>query len=203
MNNRRHFFDTHAAAWDTYAPAGFIKRVEREIVPLFNIKKSERVLDVGSGTGILLPFLKKAVGKKGAVVALDFSGLMLRKAAEKHGQEFTYVRANAHAMPFSRDSFDTIVCFSVFPHFVNKTKALQECVRVLKPGGRIVIAHADSRETINNHHRKVGTIVARDHIPCRKAMMHMMLKAGICKIFIDEGKQYYIASGARDTMTIK
>lgn len=193
MNNRRHFFDRHADAWDTYAPDGFIERVEKEIVPLFGIQPSEQVLDVGCGTGIILPFLKKAVGKNGSVVALDFSGRMLRKAAEKYGDSFTYVRANAHEMPFPRASFDTVVCFSVFPHFIDKAKALLECARVLKPGGKIVIAHADSLATINNHHRKVGTIVAHDRIPGREEMMRCMVAAGFMRILIDEGARHYLA----------
>jgi len=195
--NRKQFFDKMAVKWDTLFPASFLKRLEKEIIPLLGIKKSDKILDVGSGTGAILPFLKKAAGKNGEVTAMDFSGLMLKKAEEKYGAAFKYVRSNAEKTPFKSNSFDTVICFSVFPHFVNKLKALKELKRILKLGGRLVIAHADSRETINTHHRKVGTIVAKDQIPDDKKAHSLLQKAGYENTQIENGKNYYLLTGNR------
>lgn len=51
MMNRKQFFDMHAHKWDSFVTKGLVKRIEKDIVPLFKIKKSDAILDVGSGTG--------------------------------------------------------------------------------------------------------------------------------------------------------
>ena|SRR3989339_405529 len=195
--NRKQFFDKMAAQWDSFFPASFLERLEKEIIPLLGIKKADKILDVGSGTGIILPLLKKAAGKTGEVTAMDFSGRMLKKAEEKYGAAFKYVRANAKKTPFKSKSFDIVICFSVFPHFVDKLNTLKELKRILKPGGRLVIAHADSRETINNHHRKVGTIVAKDLIPDDKKMQSLLNKAGYTPQETKNTPTHYLIRGRR------
>ena len=133
---------------------------------------------LAADTGILLPFLHKAVGKKGRIVALDYSAPMLEKAKNKYGNDFEYVCADAAKTPFEDASFDIVICFSVFPHFPNKFKVLKEQFRILKPTGRLIIAHADNRKTINSFHSKVGGPVARDHMPNNEDMKSL-LKGGL------------------------
>lgn len=146
---------------------------------------------------MLLPFLRKAVGKRARLVALDYSALMLEKAKKKYGNDFEYVCADAEETPFENASFDVVICFSVFPHFPRKAKALQELFRILKPGGSLIIAHADARETINSFHSKVGGPVAHDHMPDNPKMKALLHKAGFARNIIEERKDCYIAYASK------
>ncbi|MFH1259155.1 MAG: class I SAM-dependent methyltransferase [Elusimicrobiota bacterium] len=193
--NRKQFFDRHAEKWDNFITKDIIRRIEKDLLPLFKIKKAEYILDVGSGTGILLPFLKKSAGKKGKVAALDYSAPMLEKAKAKYGDAFEYICADAGETPFDDALFDIVICFAVFPHFPNKLKVLKELFRILKPRGNLIIAHTDVRETINSFHRKVGVPVAQDHMPDDEKMISLLKKAGFNNNTIEEGKDYYIAYG--------
>jgi ubiquinone/menaquinone biosynthesis C-methylase UbiE len=185
----------HAEKWDTFVKSDLIERIKKDIIPLFKIKKGDIILDVGCGTGILLPFLKTKTGKSGEITALDYSQKMIDKAKEKHGDNFKYVCTSAEKTKFKKDAFDKVICFSVFPHFPNKLKVLKELFRVLSPEGILIIAHADVRETINSFHHQVGGPVGCDHMPDDKSMTALMEKAGFEQNTIKEGKDYYIAYG--------
>lgn len=190
--NRLQFFDMHAEKWDRLMTKKLKTRIEK-IIPLFGIRNSEHILDVGSGTGILLPYLKNKTGKKGNVVALDFSQKMLDKAKDKFGDVFKYVKSNAKKTPFEDNTFDRIICFNTFPHFPNKFKVLKELSRILKMNGFLIIAHADTRKIINAHHSKIGGPVSKDHMPDNNTMLALFKKAGFFDIKIKEGKNYYLA----------
>jgi manganese/iron transport system permease protein len=198
MMNRRQFFDMHAARWDAMVPQDMSARIERDLVPRFGLARAGRVLDVGSGTGILLPLLRTAVGDEGKVVALDYSAPMLKKAEEKYGNRFTYVCADAGNIPFPNGYFDAVLCFSVFPHFPRKGPVLKEFRRVLRDGGRLIIAHADSRETINAFHRKAGGPVRRDLLPDTGKMRSLLKSAGFQKVVINDEKDAYLVIAGTD-----
>ena len=73
MKKKKEFFDQLADTWEDQSfPLEIRKRVA-ELVVAFGIKKGARVLDVGTGTGILHPYLLEAVGKSGKVFAFDYS----------------------------------------------------------------------------------------------------------------------------------
>ncbi|MCB4791453.1 MAG: class I SAM-dependent methyltransferase [Elusimicrobia bacterium] len=95
MDKRKAFFDMHAEKWDTFIKGDLVKRIKNDIIPLFKIKKGDVILDVGCGTGILLPFLKTKAGKPGEITALDYSRKMIDKTKEKYGDNFKYVCASA------------------------------------------------------------------------------------------------------------
>jgi len=192
MQNRKQFFDMQAEKWDSYIPKNFVKKIERVIMPYLNIKKSGRILDVGSGTGILLPLLRKKASRKAEIIALDYSAKMLQKAREKYGDDFKYVRANAENTPFKNNYFNTVICFSVFPHFNNKKRALKELYRVLRKNGELIIAHADSRKVINLRHKSIKGPVHGDCLPKNDEMIKMLTQTGFKDIKIYEGRNYYV-----------
>ena len=73
MMNHRQFFARAAVEWDASEVEETRTRL-REIVTGLGIEPGSTVLDVGSGTGVLLPPLLEATDGKGQIVALDFSG---------------------------------------------------------------------------------------------------------------------------------
>jgi demethylmenaquinone methyltransferase/2-methoxy-6-polyprenyl-1,4-benzoquinol methylase len=122
---------------------------------------------------------------------------MLEQARQKYGADITYVRTAAEDMTFADHSFDLVVCYQVFPHFYDKAKALGNIYRVLKPGGKLVIAHGSSREAINNLHRETGGAVGQDRIPGAKTMQGLLHRAGFTRIVIHDTAEYYLASGEK------
>ena len=198
MDERRSFFDNSAWTWDELLDRD--PRADRlgELVERFEIREGDAIVDVGTGTGILLPLLGKAVGPGGTLVAIDFSFKMLTAAAS-HGFDVqpVFLNAGVAAIPFKQGSFDKVTCFSAFPHFPDKAKALSEMVRVLKKGGALFIAHLHSIEEINQLHHAVGGPVMRDRLPDREAMGRLMRDAGLSKIEIENEPGRFLALGTK------
>ena len=101
------------------------------------------------------------------------------------------------AIPFKQGSFDKVTCFSAFPHFPDKAKALSEMVRVLKKGGALFIAHLHSIEEINQLHHAVGGAVMRDRLPDRETMGRLMRDAGLSKIEMENEPGRFLALGRK------
>ena len=179
MEDRKTYFDRHAARWDE--ELGYAEKADKlaEVTRWFDITRGDRILDVGTGTGVLLPFLAEAIGPSGVLVAMDFSYPMLEKA--KHcnlERRWVLVNATVAAMPFRSNLYDRVTCFSALPHFPDKTGALSEMVRVLRKGGWLFIAHLHSVEEMNAFHQKVGGAVGHDRLPSPHDMGSLMEGCG-------------------------
>jgi ubiquinone/menaquinone biosynthesis C-methylase UbiE len=198
MDPRKSFFDDVAPDWDGLLARDMRADKLNHMVDRFAIPEGDAILDVGTGTGVLLPFLGKAIGPTGTLVAIDFSFKMLTAAAS-HGfdPQPAFLNAGVAAIPFKQGSFDKVTCFSAFPHFPDKAKALSEMVRVLKKGGALFIAHLHSIEEINQLHHAVGGPVMRDRLPDREAMGRLMRDAGLSKIEIENEPGRFLALGRK------
>ncbi|MCB8924661.1 MAG: methyltransferase domain-containing protein [Ardenticatenaceae bacterium] len=100
------------------------------------------VLDVATGTGRLPGFLLDAPTFNGRVVGLDASRKMLSFAAEKlrpFGPRASLVQQVADKLPFADNQFDLVTCLEALEFFPSDTAALQEMIRVLKPGGTLLV----------------------------------------------------------------
>jgi ubiquinone/menaquinone biosynthesis C-methylase UbiE len=103
----------------------------------------EDVLDLGAGTGTLALMLEAEVPGV-TVTGLDADPQILSQARVKAaaaGSDVQFVEAFSNAMPFADDSFDLIVSTLFFHHLERDVKraTLSECVRVLRPGGRLCV----------------------------------------------------------------
>ena len=193
MKKTQAFFDQLAASWEDQSfPPETRKRVV-ELVKTFGIQKGARVLDVATGTGILHPYLLRAVGESGRVLAFDFSYKMLREVKEKPvGANLYCFQASAMAIPVPTGLCDTIVCFAAFPHFADQLKALQEMARVAKTGAPIYIVHLMSRDELLKHHG-THSPVAGDTVPEALEMRRMCRSAGLTDPQITNKPGLYLA----------
>lgn len=159
-----------------------------------NIKPGETILDIGSGTGILLSLLYKATNGEGEIVSLDIAEEMLKQAKNNgHHSNIDYVHADVASIPLSSDTFDLVICYSCFPHFSDKTKALAEITRVLRKGGRLAICHTASRQEINELHHSIGGVVGSDSIPDKATMRELLEASGLKPIeVLDEERRYLV-----------
>ena len=78
------FFDNIAPRWDNDEIRSTPERINA-VLDLLSIRKGDKVLDLGTGTGVLLPYLSVRVGEEGEVTGVDLSEGMLSRAIEKYG----------------------------------------------------------------------------------------------------------------------
>lgn len=187
----RNYFNQMAPKWDSLLAEETRERL-KGIVAELRIKPGSTILDVGTGTGVLLPFLLDAVGPQGKVVALDVAEEMLARARAKMGDRVEYVCADITHTALEGNAFDEIICNSCFPHLVDKLAALREMARLLKPGGRLVICHPMSREALNELHRSIGGVVANDMLPSEEEMRDLCQKAGLVQVGIINLPEKYL-----------
>ncbi|WP_300550486.1 methyltransferase domain-containing protein [Roseovarius sp.] len=109
------------------------------------IARDSDVLDVACGTGANTREAAGRVGSKGRIVGLDRNDGML-SVARARAPSVEWVEGRAEALPFDPQSFDCVLCQFGLMFFDDKTKALAEMARVLRPGGRIAVSVWDSAE---------------------------------------------------------
>jgi demethylmenaquinone methyltransferase/2-methoxy-6-polyprenyl-1,4-benzoquinol methylase len=107
-------------------------------VELAAVGPGSRVIDVATGTGDLAVALARAVAPGGEVVACDFSEKMLARARAK-APALRFEWADALALPYAGDSFDAATVGFGVRNFSDLRRGIEEMVRVVRPGGRVVI----------------------------------------------------------------
>jgi ubiquinone/menaquinone biosynthesis C-methylase UbiE len=185
------YFNQRAGIWDETSSETDTTRLELMSKRL-KIKPGSTVLDVGCGTGVFIPFLLSRIGGEGRLVALDVAEEMLKRARAKGFKDIEYLLADVTSIPLGYEVFDAVVCYSSFPHFQDKPKALAEINRVTKSGGRLFICHTSSRTVVNRLHRQIPA-VANDIIPDKPEMQLMLSRAGFTDIKIEDSKESYLA----------
>ena len=144
----RAMFDRIAALYDrmnTVMTAGLHRNWRRRAAELAQVAPGDRVLDVATGTGDLALELAARVAPRGEVVGIDFSQRMLeiaRAKARTSGQADVMVRfqaANALALPFETNEYAAATVGFGARNFAHLERGLVEMVRVVRPGGRVVV----------------------------------------------------------------
>jgi ubiquinone/menaquinone biosynthesis C-methylase UbiE len=197
MASRTDFFDQRAADWETNCYPAPVREKLQGLIQAFDVAPGDCLLDVGTGPGILIPYLRNLVGASGRVCAFDLSYEMVRQACAKPlGNRDAIVQANAHRIPFKDNRFDRVICFAAFPHFTHPESALQEMARVLKTGGTLVVAHLMSRRELASHHA-AHTSVARDVLPDNAHMRSLFSQAKLSMFEIVDRPGRYLAKGVK------
>ena len=103
-----------------------------------NIPQQAKILDIGCGSGLLFSHI---IGEAKTVIAMDISGLLLKRAIARRGdtQNLGLVQADADHLPFQNSQFDVSFAFTVLQNMPNPLKTLNEMKRITKPKGAVVI----------------------------------------------------------------
>jgi ArsR family transcriptional regulator len=133
------FFAGIAGKWDDIRRAYEHSDIQLAAISALAAERL-RVIDIGTGTGALLPLLAGAVDQ---VVAVDSSEAMLGRAralCQRSGLTgIEFQRADIQALPFAESTFDVAFCSMVLHHMAQPAAAVAEVARVVRPGGKVVI----------------------------------------------------------------
>ncbi|MDH2910004.1 MAG: class I SAM-dependent methyltransferase [Candidatus Eremiobacteraeota bacterium] len=141
-------YDRVADVYDEYLPLTFRTfscdegEIRRHMVDRLRIEPGQRILEVGAGTGRTSRFIADRLQGSGHIFVHDISRGILEKAVENLASERverTFVMSNAVYLPFPQDAFDSVFHFGGLNMFSDIAQSLKEMVRVVKPGGRIVV----------------------------------------------------------------
>ena len=131
-------------------------------------------------------------GPEGCVVAEDISEQMLIEAGKSIDSEnVRFVCDDVCVLALKSDSFDKVICFSLFPHILHPQKALDEIRRVLRPGGRLLILHTSGSHELNHFHASLNSVVCRDQLLPADEMVPLIRKAGLVERVVEESEDLY------------
>ena len=117
---------------------------KRYTIDCSGVRRGMKVLDIAGGTGDLTAQFSRRVGAEGEVVLADINDAMLKVGRDKLRDSgvignVRYVQADAEELPFDDNTFDVITIAFGLRNVTDKDRALRSMLRVLKPGGRVLI----------------------------------------------------------------
>lgn len=134
----RPYWDKHSASYDRQM-SFFDRHLFRDSRAWVCAQASGRTLEVAIGTGLNLPLYPAGI----TLTGIDFSPAMLdiaRRRAGELGAAADLREADARALPFAGDAFDTVVCTFSLCAIPDHRRAIAEMRRVLRPGGLLLLA---------------------------------------------------------------
>ena len=185
------FFDQCAPWWD----ADMIRNevIITTILDNAGIKGGMDVLDVACGTGVLFPdYLKRGVS---SLTGIDISPEMAKIAAAKF-PEVDVICGDVEETQFGK-AFDAIIIYNAFPHFPDPEKLIRILAGLIKPGGRLSVAHGMSREQLLQHHAGRASKVSIDLLH-EKDLAALFAPYFDVDVIISNDRMYQVAGTRRE-----
>jgi ubiquinone/menaquinone biosynthesis C-methylase UbiE len=190
------YFKQVANTWDQISAGYFGKAVRDAAIARAYLRPEMAVADVGSGTGFVAAGLAPLVKR---VYVVDGSPEMI-EVAKKNLSAFKnieYHQADGSSLPFPEDSLDAIFANMYLHHTTNPQAAIREMVRVLRPGGRLVITDMDehSYTWLKDEMADVWQGFERDQIRA------WFQEAGLVNVIVDCTGQSCCAESSNQTLS--
>lgn len=196
MKAQKDFFNRVADSWDQRSQHD-MNKVEA-ILDMTQIAEGSRVLDVGTGTGVLVPSLSERVSSAGYVKAVDVAERMIEIAKKKNRfGNVLFACEDALAPAQDEAPFDYVICYSMFPHFKDKKWAVERLAQKIRVGGKLVIGHSQSREAINSLHRRADQAVSEDHLPPMKILREYFQVGGLRVLAEIDNQDMFVIVGEK------
>ena len=185
------FFDRLAEQWDSTRRQDNDKITQ--LTELIGLRPGDKVLDVGCGTGVLIPFVKKVVGSEGCITAIDYSQNMIARAESKYGSLGGINFIVGNIMEYVTESyFDAVICLNFFPHIKDKPSFFRRVSELLEAKGKLIIMHDISRHAVNGVHQSCES-VKDDLLPPGETVKKLLVEAGYDgHLVIDNDDRYFI-----------
>ena len=185
------FFDKCAPWWD----ADMVRNEDLIAMILDNggIRENMHVLDVACGTGVLFSdYLKRNVA---SVTGIDISPEMAKIAQEKF-PDVKVICGDVETEEFSQ-KFDAIMVYNAFPHFPDPARLIKVLADLVKPGGKLSVAHGMSRAQLTSHHAGRASSVSIDLLH-EKELAALMEPYFDVEVMISNDRMYQVAGTRRE-----
>lgn len=176
MDSIVNYFDEMASIWDNAVSHNKVQI--REIIKLSDINEGDKILDIGSGTGVLIDYIRE-VNKFGVIYEVDLSQKMLNMARAKNYNDanIRYLKQDIESYDIN-DKFDVIFFYNSFAYLKDKISALERlAIENLYYGGRIVIFHNNGEEQINKSHACGDKRISNAFLPIFDSLIDSLNKS--------------------------
>ena len=190
---QRELFDELYRLFDPPLPEGVPERLER-IVASAEIAKGDTVLDVGAGTGVLVPLIQKYGPAR--LFACDLSEAMLRQL-KAHYPYVEAIVSDIRELALPDLILDAVFINACYPNIVDKVGAFTNLGRMTRPAGRVVISHPLGKTFINSLKEKVPFPL--DDFPEKSEAEILFEPFGFSiKEFVDESELFILVVTKQD-----
>ncbi len=180
LQDSKDYFDQVAGKWDEVRAGLFSEAVREKALAVAGVQAGQVAADIGAGTG----FITEGLLHSGLrVIAVDQSEAMLAEMRRKFAgvEGIDYRLGEAEHLPIPDEAVDYAFASMYLHHVERPPEAIQEMVRILKPGGQLVITDLDEHEfeflRREHHDRWMG--FKREHVK------HWFLAAGLKNVVVD------------------
>ena len=191
------FFNAIAEEWDEKHKHN--PEILRKIVNDLSIQQGSTILDVGTGTGVMMPYFIETIPKDCRIIAIDTAEKMIQVAKRKFSKK-EYTNLDFKIQDIStfrmRQEYDIILCHNCFPHFKNQEETIKNMAEGLKIGGKLMVAHSKSRDWINNLHRETDG-VEHDYLPNVEELSLMMTNANLKVLSFVDNEEMFMVMAAK------
>jgi ubiquinone/menaquinone biosynthesis C-methylase UbiE len=160
-----------------------LRKDQRVLIALLDLKEGSSLLDMGCGTGWALGKVADVVNNKGSFYGIDISSKMIEKAMLnfENRENFHFIKASADSVPLPDGGFDIIFSSNSYHHYLYPDKVMNEIYRLLKKGGKIYILDPIADSWYLKILDKGIRLVEREHVKMysSKEYCRLMSEAGL------------------------
>jgi ubiquinone/menaquinone biosynthesis C-methylase UbiE len=187
---QRETFDKLYRLFEPPLPEGVPERLER-IVEHGKIRRGDTVLDVGSGTGILIPIVRKYEPRR--IYACDLSAAMLEQLNSKKYPDVETIVADVRDLRLPGTSIDAVFINACYGNIVDKQGAFSNLSRMMTPQGHLVISHPLGKSFVRSMRERASFPL--DAFPEKPEAERLLRTFGFeIETFIDEPKLYILVA---------
>lgn len=193
MEESKHI-EINRGKWDRWSETAdgngrlyeYLRKAQRSLIELADIRENVNMLDIGCGTGWALGQAAKAVSYKGSFYGIDLSEGMVEKAKTNFADHdnFHFITASSESIPLSDNFFDIIICTNSFHHYLHPEKAMKEISRLLRSCGKIYILDPTADSLLIRIADKVIKLLEPAHVKIYSTLefKEMMSAAGMAYV---------------------
>jgi ubiquinone/menaquinone biosynthesis C-methylase UbiE len=190
---QRETFDKLYHLFEPPLPEGVPERLEK-IVEHGKINRGDTVLDVGSGTGILIPIVRKYEPRR--IYACDLSAAMLEQLNSKKYPNVETIVADVRDLRLPGRSIDVVFINACYGNIIDKPGAFSNLSRMMTPQGRMVISHPLGKSFIRSMRERASFPL--DAFPEEPEPERLLRPFGFeIESFMDEPSLYILVASLR------